>query len=92
MRICSPKQLGATLRGTRVALGLPSKDLAEVMGTSHAFLGRLEQGKATAALEKLFVALTELGIEMELDLPPQAKGVEIAPDPNAPVKRTRVSK
>ena len=64
MQVRSAKQLGAALRGTRVALNLPAEDLAAMMGTSHTFLSRLEQGKATAALQKLFTALSELGIAM----------------------------
>lgn len=90
MEVRSAKQLGAALRGTRVALSLPVEDLAAMMGTSHTFLSRLEQGKATAALQKLFTALSELGIAMHLELPPQAADVRIASDPEAPVKRSRV--
>jgi hypothetical protein len=63
-----------------------------MMGTSHTFLSRLEQGKATAALQKLFAALSELGIGMNLELPPQAAHVRIESDPEAPVKRSRVSR
>ena len=90
MQVRSAKQLGAALRGTRIALNLPAQDLAAMMGTSHAFLSRLEKGKTTAALQKLFSALSELGIVMQLDLPPQAKEVRIESDPEAPVKRARV--
>ena len=90
MEVRSAKQLGAVLRGTRVALNLPAEDLAAMMGTSHAFLSRLEQGKATAALQKLFTALSELGIAIHLELPPQAADVCIESDPEAPVKRSRV--
>lgn len=92
MEIRSARQLGAALRGTRVAFKLPAQDLADMMGTSHAFLSRLEQGKATAALQKLFTALSELGIAMHLELPPQAQAVRIDSDPDAPVKRSRVSR
>jgi transcriptional regulator with XRE-family HTH domain len=90
MEIRSVKQLGAALRGTRVAQDLSVEDLAGMMATSHAFLRRLEQGKATAAIQKLFTALNELGIAMHLELPPQAAGVRIESDPEAPVKRSRV--
>ena len=90
MEVRSAKQLGAALRATRVALNLPVEDLAAMMGTSHTFLSRLEQGKATAALQKLFTALSELGIAMHLELPPQAADVRIESDPEAPVKRSRV--
>ena len=90
MEVRSTRQLGAALRGTRIALNLPAEDLAAMMGTSHAFLSRLEQGDATAAVQKLFTALRELGIAMHLELPPQAREVRIDSDPDAKVKRTRV--
>ena len=92
MEVRSAKQLGAAIRGTRTSLKIPAEDLAAMVGTSHAFLSRLEQGKATAALQKLFITLNELGIAMHLDLPPQATGVSIESDPEAPVKRSRVNR
>jgi len=69
IKVDSPGKLGAVLRGTRVALNIPVLDLAEATGTSHTLLRRQEEGKATKAIEVLFAALSEMGIEMHLQLP-----------------------
>lgn len=85
----NPVQLGAAIRGTRTALNLPAADLAALAGTSAVLLRRLEQGNATTALQKLFTVLNELGIEMHLQLPPEASRVDIPADMRKP-RRTRV--
>lgn len=69
MRIDSVEQLGAVMRETRVALNIPLQDLAEAAGTSHTLLRRQEHGQATKALQVLFAAMKELGIEMHVELP-----------------------
>ncbi|MDA8093702.1 MAG: helix-turn-helix domain-containing protein [Betaproteobacteria bacterium] len=85
----NPTQLGAMLRATRTALNLPAADLAAMAGTSAVLLRRLEQGNATTALEKLFKLLDELGIEVQLNAPPQAGHIRL-PAENEKPKRTRV--
>lgn len=85
----NPVQLGAAIRGTRTALNLPAADIAALAGTSAVLLRRLEQGNATKAIQKLFTVLNELGIEMQLQLPPEASGVDIPADMRKP-RRTRV--
>lgn len=87
--IKTPTQLGAVLRATRTALNLPAADVAAMSGTSAVLLRRLEQGKATTALQKLFTVLDELGIEMHLDLPVQAGAIELPTNTEKP-RRTRV--
>jgi transcriptional regulator with XRE-family HTH domain len=85
----TPMQLGAVIRGTRTALNLPAADLAALSGTSAVLLRKLEQGNATMALQKLFTVLDELGIEMQLHMPPEAGDLVLSPDGDKP-KRTRV--
>ncbi|MGX4641045.1 helix-turn-helix domain-containing protein [Massilia sp. SYSU DXS3249] len=85
----SPAQLGAVLRQTRVALQLPAADVAAMSGTSAVSLRRLESGNATAALEHLFTVLDELGIEMQLNAPPEA-GTIVLPATSGKPKRIRV--
>lgn len=85
----NPVQLGAAIRDTRTALNLRAADLAAMAGTSAVLLRRLEQGNATTALQKLFTVLGELGIEMQLRLPPEAGGIDIPADMRKP-RRTRV--
>ncbi len=85
----TPLQLGAVIRGTRTALNLPAADLAALSGTSAVLLRKLEQGDATMALQKLFTVLDELGIAMQLHLPPEAGDLVLPPGAGKP-KRTRV--
>ena len=80
MKIQTLEQLGLILRETRVALNVPLADLAGMVGTSQTLLRRLEQGRATVALTKLFATLQELGIEVHLELPPLADGNIITMD------------
>ena len=70
MKIESFEQIGITLRSVRVALNVPLADLAETLETSQTLLRRHEQGHATVAVQKLFAAMKELGIEIHLSLPP----------------------
>lgn len=69
MKISSPRELGAVLRAVRVGLNVPLADLAETLHTSQTLLRRQEQGQSTVAVEKLFSAMRELGIELHLSLP-----------------------
>ncbi|MCI1006198.1 hypothetical protein [Herbaspirillum sp. C7C8] len=70
MKVTSPQELGSVLRAVRVGLNVPLADLAETLNTSQTLLRRQEQGEATVAVEKLFSAMRELGIEVHLSLPP----------------------
>lgn len=85
----TPAQLGAVLRHTRVALNLPAADVAAMSGTSAVSLRRLETGDATAALRHLFTLFDELGIEMQLNPPPDVGSVEL-PTASSKPKRMRV--
>lgn len=89
LRIDSPAQLGAVLRATRTALNIPATDLAAMADTSAVLLRRLEQGNATTALQKLFVIMEELGIELNLALPPQVGSIKW-PSATEKPRRTRV--
>lgn len=90
MKVTSPQELGNVLRVVRVGLNVPLADLAETLGTSQTLLRRQEQGQATVAVEKLFAALRELGIEVHLSLPSAIDEQVIAtPGQNAKRKRAR---
>lgn len=89
MKVTSPEQLGAILRGTRVALNIPLLDLAEALHTSHTLLRRQEHGKATKAMEILFAAMNELGIEMHLELPPKVDAEALSQEAQPRNKRAR---
>jgi len=67
VRVVSPKDLGAVVRATRKWQKLRQD---EVGGFSHTFIGELEAGKPTAQLGKVLEALRELGIKVQVELPP----------------------
>ena len=81
IKVDSPEKLGAVLRSTRVVLDIPALDLAEAAGTSHTLIRRIEEGKATKAVEVLFAAFREIGIEMHLQLPSciDEAGIDLTP-------------
>jgi transcriptional regulator with XRE-family HTH domain len=85
----SPRALGAVLRETRTALRIPAEDLAAMVETSPVTLRRLEQGNPTAAIKTLFSLLDELGLELQVSLPPGV-GPLILPDEKSKPRRTRV--
>ena len=85
----SPRALGAVLRETRTALRIPAEDLAAMVETSPVTLRRLEQGNPTAAIKTLLSLLDELGLELQVSLPPGV-GPLILPDEQSKPRRTRV--
>ena len=87
----TPAQLGAVLRHTRVALRLPAADVAAISGTSAVSLRRLESGDATAAIRHLFTLFDELGIEVQLNVPPDVGPIELPAASDKP-KRMRVAR
>jgi hypothetical protein len=67
VQISSAEDLGAVVRATRKWQSLRQD---EVGGLSHTFIGELEAGKRTAQLGKVLDALRELGIKVQVELPP----------------------
>ena len=67
VRIASTQDLGAVLRATRKWQKLRQDEVGRF---SHTFIGELEAGKPTAQLGKVLEALRELGIKVEVELPP----------------------
>lgn len=91
LHIKTPAELGVVLRETRVGLQVPALDVAAVTGISPTTLRRLEQGKATEAIQALFRLFDELGIECRLAPPQGIPAIEFPPGDKAPVRR-RVSR
>lgn len=87
--IKSPIVLGALLRETRTALHLPAADMAALVKTTPVSLRRLEQGKATGAINTLFALLDELGLQLHVSLPPGVESIQL-PDEQSKPRRTRV--
>lgn len=89
--IKSPKMLGIALRETRAALGIPADVLAAMAGVSVVTLRKFETGETTGAIKTLFALFRELGIEFQVDVPPNVK-IELPESPDAPVRRIRAKR
>jgi transcriptional regulator with XRE-family HTH domain len=88
LKLSSPKALGKVLRATRTQAGVQAETLAGMSGISAVTLRRFESGEPTEAIENLFSLCRELGIEINVSLPPGIVLNEHNED--APIKRTRV--
>ena len=91
LHIKTPTELGAVLRETRVGLRVPALDVAAIAGISPTTLRRLEQGRATEAIQALFRLFDELGIECHLAPPQEVSAIELPAADTPPVRR-RVSR
>jgi len=68
----SPEELGRIVRAVRRTQGLRQDDLAAMTGSSHVTLMNIERGKEGVALGRVMQVLRELGIQMQLEVPPEA--------------------
>ncbi|WP_188694509.1 helix-turn-helix domain-containing protein [Silvimonas amylolytica] len=73
IKLDSPDQLGELVRATRKHQFIRQDLLAEILGVSENFMGRLENGADTVQWGKLFKVLEALGIEVIVDLPEGAE-------------------
>lgn len=64
MDIATPADLGRLIRERRKEEGLTLQQAAAICGVSYAFLSALENGKATARLNKILNVLRCLGIRL----------------------------
>jgi len=64
MKILSSKDFGKMLKEKRKALGYTQSFLSEVTGYSASFISELENGKATAELEKALHLANMLGLDI----------------------------
>ena len=65
MRIRSPSELGALIRGRRRQLGLDQSVLAEQVGVSRQWIIEIEKGKPRAAVGLILRTLNALGILLD---------------------------
>lgn len=68
----NPEELGRVVRAVRRTQGLRQDDLAAMTGSSHVTLMNIERGKEGVALGRVMQVLRELGIQVQLDVPPEA--------------------
>lgn len=69
MIVHTSSELGKVIKEIRKKQNLTQIELAAASGVGTRFLIELEQGKATASLEKTLTVIKMLGIEIDLKIP-----------------------
>lgn len=67
MRIRSVGEFGGFVRDRRESLGLSQQTLAERSGTSREWVVRLEGGKPSVRLDRVFDVISALDLAIELE-------------------------
>jgi transcriptional regulator with XRE-family HTH domain len=67
--------LGLALRATRKASQVRLDDLAGIAGVSKQFVSDVERGKPTVQMGLALRLLEEMGLSIEVDIPPGAEAV-----------------
>lgn len=70
--IQSAEDLGLVIRAVRKCGHVRQDDLASIVGVSRQFAVDVEKGKPTIQLGRVLRLLKELGIELSVDIPPEA--------------------
>ncbi len=66
--IKSAEALGEVIKATRKSQGLRQDDAAGASGVSESFLGKVESGNTSVNWGMLFQVLSDLGIELNVDI------------------------
>ncbi|MFT4231131.1 MAG: helix-turn-helix domain-containing protein [Microbacterium sp.] len=67
MRIRTARELGGFVRDQREKVGWSQQALAEKSGTSREWIVRLEGGKSSVRMDRVFDVLTALDYAIELE-------------------------
>ncbi|HTU72899.1 MAG TPA: helix-turn-helix transcriptional regulator [Trebonia sp.] len=70
-KVTSPESLGRILQQARLLAGLSQRDLARRLGTTQRYIWELEAGKPSIAMDRLFAAMRETGMELTATITPQ---------------------
>jgi len=73
VRIQQVSDVGRAVLAVRKASGVRQDDAAGSAGVSHVFLRELERGKETVQFGRVLQVLQELGIQMVLEIPSEAR-------------------
>ncbi len=68
MKITSPQDLAAAVRGRRLSLGLSQEGLARQAEVSRPWLSDVEAGKPTAQFGRIIRLLDALSLELSLEV------------------------
>ena len=69
MRIRTARDVGILIKEARNRRGLSQAALAKLMNTTQTWISWIENGKPTAEIGAVLLALTTLGVEINIDLP-----------------------
>ncbi len=69
MRIRTARDIGILIREARKRRGLSQAALAKLLNTTQTWVSWIENGKPTAEIGSVLLALTTLGVEMNYNLP-----------------------
>lgn len=69
MRIRTARDVGILIREARKRRGLSQAALAKLMNTTQTWISWVENGKSSAEIGSVLLALTTLGVEMNFELP-----------------------
>lgn len=70
MRIRTARDIGILIKEARNRRGLSQAALAKLMNTTQTWVSWIENGKPTAEIGSVLLALTTLGVEMNFSPPP----------------------
>ena len=82
MHIRTVRDIGTLIREARTQRGLSQAGLAKMINVTQAWVSWIENGKPTAEIGNVLLALTALGVEMDFRLPAPASAE--GPDSDAP--------
>lgn len=69
MRIRTARDIGILVKEARNRRGLSQAALAKMINTTQTWVSWIENGKPSAEIGSVLLALTTLGVEMNFDLP-----------------------
>jgi HTH-type transcriptional regulator / antitoxin HipB len=76
MRITSPLDFGAAVKGRRIDLGISQSDLAKQAGTSRKWISEFERGKPTAEVALVLAVLEALSLDLLVAAASPMRGAE----------------
>jgi HTH-type transcriptional regulator/antitoxin HipB len=70
-KVTSPESLGRILQQARLLAGLSQRELARRLGTTQRYIWELEAGKPSIAMNRIFAAMRETGMELTATITPR---------------------
>ncbi|ESW84967.1 MULTISPECIES: helix-turn-helix domain-containing protein [unclassified Mesorhizobium] len=70
MKIRTARDIGILIKEARTRRGLSQAALAKMITTTQTWVSWIENGKPSAEIGNVLLALTTLGVEMDFQIPP----------------------